>query len=89
MAIKIINPKMKVNTFKLERVLTSQDIYKRMGVRCKSASSSDEVANFSRNPVELSDIDLANYDRMRRDEWNKQQEEIRQKQKENSEESTE
>lgn len=88
MATKIINPKMKVNTFKLERVLTSQDIYKRMGVRCKSASSSDEVANFSRNPVELSDIDLANYDRMRRDEWNKQ-EEIRQKQMKNSDESTE
>lgn len=87
MATKIINPKMKVNTFKLERVLTSQDIYKRMGVRCKAASSSDEIANFSRNPVELSDIDLANYDRMRRDEWNKQQQEIRQKQKEESQES--
>lgn len=89
MAIKIINPKMKVNTFKLERVLTSQDIYKRMGVRCKAASSSDEVANFSRNPVELSDIDLSNYDRMRRDEWHKQQEALKQKQQESSEESTE
>lgn len=89
MATKIINPKMRVNTFKLERVLTSQDIYKRMGVRCKAASSSDEVANFSRNPVELSDIDLDNYDRMRRDEWQKQQEEIRQKQKEESQETSE
>lgn len=89
MAIKIINPKMKVNRFKLERMLTSQDIYKRMGVRCKAASSSDEVANFSRNPVELSDIDFANYDRMRRDEWYKQQEALKQKNQEPSDESTE
>lgn len=89
MSIKVINPKMMVNKFKLERVLTSKDIYKRMGVRCKSASSSDEVANFSRNPVELSDIDFANYDRVRREDWLKQQEEMNQKQKEISEESTE
>lgn len=89
MAIKIINPKMKVNKFKLERMLTSQDIYKRMGVRCKAASSSDEVANFSRNPVELSDIDLANYDRMRREEWHKQQEALKQEQQKESQDSTE
>lgn len=89
MAIKIINPKMKVNTFKLERVLTSQDIYKRMGVRCKAASSSDEVANFSRNPVELSDIDLNNYDRMRREEWLKQQDQSTSHKQDHSEDSTE
>lgn len=89
MAIKIINPNMRVNKFRLERVLTSKDIYKRMGVRCKAASSSDEEANFSRNPLQLSDIDLANYDRMRREEWLKQQEEISQRQKDNSDESTE
>lgn len=75
---------MRVNTFKLERVLTSQDIYKRMGVRCKAASSSDEVANFSRNPVELSDIDMTNYDRMRRDELRKQYEESQKQHQESS-----
>lgn len=62
MSIKVLNDSMRLNNFENVQCLTSQDIYKRLGARCKAASSCDEVANFSRNPLELSDIDMKAYD---------------------------
>lgn len=87
MSIKVINDSMRLNNFQNVRCLTSQDIYKRLGARCKAASTSDEVANFSRNPLELSDIDMQAYDdamaaealkRMREEEEKRKQSESEQ-----------
>lgn len=62
MSIKVLNDSMRLNNFENVQCLTSQDIYKRLGARCKAASSSDEVAIFTRNPLEMSDIDMQAYD---------------------------
>lgn len=61
MAIPCIKDELRLNKFEHHSCLSSKDIYKKFGVRSQSASSSDDSANFSRNPLEMADIDYQNY----------------------------
>lgn len=84
MSIPCIKDELRLNKFEQHRCLTSKDIYKKMGARSQSAQSSEEVAHFSRNPLEMADADYDSYCKAAAEDARKRAEEAR-KQREQQE----
>lgn len=88
MAIPCLRDEIRLNKFELHRCLSSKDIYKKMGARSQQAQSCDEVANFSRNPLEMSELDYQNYIDYVNKSREQQQKEQQQKELQSDEGST-
>lgn len=79
---------MKLNKFQTVRVMNSRDLYKRFGQRVKGAQTSEEEANFSRNPIEMHDyVDDSYYEALHKaqlEEKKRLQKEAEEKKKQES-----